>query len=277
MGHVVPHVQSARHPTRKEGFMDTTTSLTADSNSGIAEGAARILTFIGASILVLFVFCPWLAGGPTGLALLRQGWWLLIGVPIAGMAVLWTAATRSRHARLTAIIAGLAVVLCIVGSVLFDLLELVSALVQLTPSSWTWLLFGGSAAVLVGAAPQRRWLRAVGGIAILLGFFAPWSEISLFWVLCNTRSEEFFPIAILAFWLVPVGGVLALAYTAVTTVRGKRLAIAAGLSVFASYALLAGTIAVDNFGWGAWMTLVLSAMAVVTGLVAPSRSRGNVM
>jgi hypothetical protein len=52
--------------------------------------------------------------------------------------------------------------------------------------------------------------------------------------------------------------------------RGRSIAMASGLAVFASMLWMIGSVANLIFAWGAWSTLAASATALVIGVLAPT-------
>ena len=110
-------------------------------------------------------------------------------------------------------------------------------------------------------------LRGAGGIAMLAGFFAPWTSDSMFHVL---RMADLFGLSTVL-WLIPIAGVTACASANMTGVRGRNVALFSGIAVFASILWFIGSIANMIFAWGAWATFGASATALVVGVIAPNR------
>jgi hypothetical protein len=133
-----------------------------------------------------------------------------------------------------------------------------------------WLMLGGATVVMIGSVDKHRALRGAGGTAILLGFFAPWSSDSLFrGLLASGDVADMFGLSTAILWLIPLAGIAALGSSNMTGMRGRRIALGAGLAVFASVMWFIGSIANMVFAWGAWATFGASATALVLGLVAP--------
>lgn len=180
--------------------------------------------------------------------------WLFL-VPIAGAVLVATAATKSDHTRLAAIFAGIT----ITGYVLFDV-----ARGMLHSGLDTWLMLGGAGAMLAGISKERAALRAIGGLAVLVGFFAPWADFSLFAVLRSGLADDW---TFKVMWLVPVGGLLGLASLAAGEAGGK-LAALAGIAVYGSFLYVIGSVAWQVFGLGAWLALGASTVALIIGVLA---------
>jgi len=191
-----------------------------------------------------------------GLAMEANHWLFL--VPIAGALLLATAATRSAHTRLAAIFAGIT----ITGYVLFGLSRGI-----LHSGVDTWLMLGGAGALLAGVSKERAALRAVGGVAILAGFVAPWADHSLFSVLRSGFVDDW---TFRVLWLVPLAGLAGLASTVAGNV-GPRLAALSGIAVYGAFLYVIGSVAWAVFGIGAWLALGASTVALVIGVLA----RGN--
>ncbi|HEY5921506.1 MAG TPA: hypothetical protein VIV11_07535 [Kofleriaceae bacterium] len=186
---------------------------------------------------------------------LDQNPWLLL-VPIAGLVLTLAASTRSPHARLAAIFAGIAVA----GYVLFGLARSI-----IHSGVDTWLMLGGAALMLAGAK-DRAMVRALGGAAVLAGFFAPWADFSMFFTLRKVYDGE---LTFNVLWLVPIGGVLGL-LSAGNAAQGRKLALAGGAMVYGAFLLVIGVSAWLIFGLGAWLALAASSAALVIGVLARS-------
>lgn len=187
---------------------------------------------------------------------LHESRWLIL-VPVAGVALVAAAAARSRHTRLAAIFAGLVVA----GDVLLDLANSI-----IHSGADTWLILVGAATMLVGAR-HGGW-RAIGGIAVLVGFCAPWAQLSLWQVLTH---EHIATLKIDALWLIPLAGVVGI--VAAFTQAGAKLSAAAGITVYGALLFVIGALASMVFGIGAWVALGASAMALVIGVLASSSMR----
>lgn len=223
----------------------------------LAPWATALLTVVGAVMFGAF-FLAWITDGPSGFSLAWDGERWLFLAPIAGAALAAAAATGASYTRLAAIVAGVVVA----GDVGYELLKgVVHGGLDL------WLMLGGALVVLAGAPEKNKALRAVGGIAVLVGFFAPWTE-STFSMLTSEAADfaRMMGISVRVLWLIPLAGVGAIASSAV---GGKKLAIASGLGVFGALMWMIGSVANMVFAWGAWMTLGASAIALVVGVLAP--------
>lgn len=223
----------------------------------LPKWAFGVLGVVGV-ILVGSMILNWVdLGGPftvRGYSIaLHDNHWLLL-VPVAGGLLVGAAATRSEHTRLAAIFAGVVVT----GYVLFGLTRGI-----LTAGLETWLMLGGAGAMLAGAK-DRTWLRAVGGIAVIAGFFAPWADLTLAGALWRGYVGG---LAFKALWLVPVAGVLGV-ISAGNRTSGAKLAAGAGIMVYGTFLLAIGATAMLVFGLGAWAALGASTVALAIGVLA---------
>jgi hypothetical protein len=221
--------------------------------------AFGVLSVVGAVLAASMLF-HWIdVGGEyqqRGLSLAWDDHWLLL-VPIAGCALVAAAATRSEYTRLAAIFAGTVVA----GDVLFEV-----ATSMIHSGLDTWLILGGAGAMLAGAAPRRAMWRALGGIAVLAGFFAPWAYVSMFDMLRSDMGElTGFTFRVL--WLVPLAGITGV-ISAGNQVTGARLAAGAGIAVYGALLWVIGSAACYVFGLGAWAALGASTIALVVGVLA---------
>ena len=189
--------------------------------------------------------------------------WLFL-VPIAGLALLAAAATRSEFTRLAALFAGVVVA----GDVLLDVATSV-----VHGGLDTWLVLGGAAVMIAGASPQRTTLRIVGGLAVLVGVFAPWADFSMFKLLTSGYVEGLSRLL----WLVPVGGVLGIISfgSAGNKATGAKLAVIAGAMVYGALLATIASVAYSVFGIGAWAALGASTIALVIGAVVGTGSVGG--
>ncbi|HEV7556868.1 MAG TPA: hypothetical protein VGO00_15485 [Kofleriaceae bacterium] len=217
-----------------------------------------MLSVVGC-VLVGAFFLAWLDFGGERVSGAWLAWdqkqWLFL-VPLSGLALAVAAAKQSSYTRLAAVVAGLLVAGDVTWSFLRD--------VVLGSGADMLLIFGGSAAVLLGASDKRRNLRWIGGAAALAGFFAPWDHDSLFRVLL---SGAFGHMSVL--WLIPVAGVTAITSSASSSVANRRLAIASGAIIGGSVLWSIGSAANSVLAWGAWLTLGASTVALVFGVLAP--------
>ena len=227
----------------------------------LAPWATSLLTLVGV-VLVGAFFLAWITDGTSGLGLAWDGERWLFLVPLAGLALAATAITGSRYTRLAAIVAGVLVA----GDLTFDLLK---GLLHGGPDLWCML--GGAGLVLAGIGEKNKGLRGVGGLAVLVGFFAPWTGESTFRMLISEGADmaAAFGISVRVLWLIPVAGLAAVASTARAGAAGKRVAAIAGVAVYGSLLWMIGSVANLIFAWGAWITLGASATALALGVLAP--------
>ena len=220
--------------------------------------AFGVLSVVGA-VLVGSMLLTWIdLGGEFRVSGLGLAWeanhWLFL-VPVAGALLLATAVSKSEHTRLAAIFAGIA----ITGYVLFGLSRGI-----LKAGVDTWLMLGGAGALLAGVSKERAALRAIGGIAILTGFVAPWADYSLFAVLRSGFADDW---TFRVLWLVPLAGLTGLA-SAVAGNLGPKLAASSGIAVYGAFLYVIGSVAWAVFGIGAWLALGASTVALVIGVLA---------
>ena len=237
-------------------------------NKPLAGWATSLLTLVG-TVLVCAFFVAWVNDGTSGLSLAwHQEHWLFL-IPISGLALAATAQSKSAHTRIAAIGAGLLVT----GDLMFDMLRGV-----MHGGLDLWLMLGGAALVLAGLGEKNRGLRTAGGVAVLVGFFAPWTSDSMFRGLIGEGADfaAAIGINIKVLWLIPVAGIAALASGGITGTRGRNIAAVAGIAVFASMMWMIGSVANLVFAWGAWSTLGASATALALGVLAPSDKPANV-
>lgn len=180
--------------------------------------------------------------------------WLFL-VPVAGAALVASAATRSAHTRLAAIAAGIA----ITGYVLFGV-----ARSMLHSGLDTWLILGGAGAMLAGVSKERSTWRAVGGIAVLAGFIAPWADTSMWQLLTSGFAGE---MGIRILWLVPVCAITGI-ISAGSAIKGAKLAAASGIAIYGTFLFIIGSVAWAVFGIGAWAALGASTVALIIGVLA---------
>ena len=204
-------------------------------------------------VLVVSMFLAWLDAGPlrvSGFSLASGDRWLWL-VPCAGLGLAVTAASRSRHTRLAALAAGIVVA----GDVTF---EVARGLLHMRADGW--LVLGGAALLLMAASPERQWLRVVGGLAVLAGFFAPWSALPAY---RDAMSGS--PLL----WAIAVAGAAGVASGFMAHAKSGLLALVSGAAVYAVLLLALGEAAYAIFGLGAWSAFGASAFALVIALVAP--------
>jgi hypothetical protein len=231
-------------------------------NKKLAGWALSLLKVAGV-VLVGAFFAPWTIEGITGWSIAWHGEHWLFLVPASGVLLAATAHARSEHTRLAAVAAGLLVA----GVVMFQLLR-----GALNGGLELWLMLGGAAAVLAGMGERSKGTRVLGALAILAGFFAPWTSASLFRALLSDGVDLARELGIFVniLWLIPVAGVAALVSPGMSGTRGRYIAGASGVAVFGSMLWVIGSIANLVFAWGAWVTFAASATALVLGVLAPA-------
>lgn len=214
-------------------------------------------------VLVGAFFVSWINDGTTGWTVARHVEHWLFLVPISGAVLALAAGTRSSVTRLAAIAAGLLVA----GDLTFEMLK-----GAMHGGLELWLMLGGAAAVLAGVSEKNRSLRAIGGIAVLAGFFAPWTHDSLFRGLIGEGADFAAAIGInvKVLWLIPIAGIAAIVSAKQTGPRAKKIALVSGIAVFGSMLWMLGSVANLVFAWGAWTTLGASAAALALGVLAPT-------
>jgi hypothetical protein len=219
-----------------------------------------VLSFAGA-VLVGSMLLSWIDLGEYSVRGVSLAWhdnhWLFL-VPAAGALLAATAATRSEHTRLAALFAGFVVT----GYVLFNLAHSI-----IHSGLDTWLVLGGAGVMLAGARGDRAMWRAVGGIAVLAGFFAPWVDFSMWKMLRFDIANNGVANAL---WLIPVGGVLGI--VAAGNKAGAKLAGIGGAMIYGVIVLTIALVAYAVFGLGAWVALGASATALGIGVLARSEA-----
>ncbi len=220
--------------------------------------AFGVLGLVGV-VLVGSMLLNWIdVGGEFRMRGIGLAWeanhWLFL-VPVAGAALAAGAATRSEYTRLAAIAAGIS----ITGYVLFDV-----ATSMLHSGLDTWLILGGAGAMLAGVSKERSMWRAVGGIAVLTGFIAPWADISMWHLLTSGFAGE---MGIRILWLVPIAAVTGI-ISAGSAIKGAKLAAASGIAIYGTFLYIIGSVAWAVFGIGAWSALGASTVALIIGVLA---------
>jgi hypothetical protein len=236
-------------------------------NKKLAGWATSLLALVGV-VLVCAFFVAWITDGTTGLSIAwHEEHWLFL-VPVSGALLAATAGAKSVHTRLCAIGAGLLVA----GDLMFEMLR-----GMLHGGLDLWLMLGGAAIVLAGISDKNKSLRAIGGLAVLAGFFAPWTSESTFrGLLDGADFAAALGINIKILWLIPVAGIAALASAGIAGTRGRNIAAVSGIAVFGSMLWMIGSVANLVFAWGAWATLGASATALALGVLAPTEKSANV-
>jgi hypothetical protein len=205
-------------------------------------------------VMVVSIFFAWIDVGPlslSGLQIARMGdHWMWI-VPAAGALLAAAAATRSPYTRLAALVAGLAVA----GDVVF---EIAKSMLHMPVEGW--LILGGAAVILIGVPERRRALRAVGGLAVIAGFFAAGG-------IDATREAPGWIACLL--WAIPVAGAVAGVSGVLVAPRARWLALGAGAAVYGVLLVLLVVAAYEVFGLGAWAAFGASAVALAASLLVP--------
>lgn len=182
--------------------------------------------------------------------------WLLL-VPISGVCLLLLALTKSPHVRLAALAAGVVTV----GYLLF-----VIALSMMHGGADLYMIIGGATALVIARKPQRAPLRALAGLVIIVGFFAPWTARSAFRFLIqeHTGLELFIHV----FWLILVGGILGVA-SAFAKQKATTLAVTGAVLVFAAFATVLAIAVIFVLHFGSWIALGAGVLSMIVALVAP--------
>jgi hypothetical protein len=221
-------------------------------NKNLPAWAQNVLCLAGL-VLVASMLMVWIDFG-DGISGLRLAWndnhWMFL-VPLAGAALFVSASTRSAHARLCAVAAGVVVA----GYVLFGVAR---SFIEMDLD--TAMILAGAG--LLVAASTTTAMRLAGGALVLVGFFAPWADFSMFDVLVHTG----FSVA-LVLWLIPLAGIAGV-LSAGNRLEGGKLAAVSGLAVFGAIVTVLGWFAINVFGIGAWLAFGASAVALVVGLFA---------
>jgi FtsH-binding integral membrane protein len=222
----------------------------------LPKWALGVLSVAGVALVASMLLC-WIDTGDysvRGLGLAwRENHWLFL-VPLAGAALVAASAAGSPHTRLAALFAGIVVT----GYTLFSVAHSI-----LHSGLDTWLVLGGAGVMLAGMRGERTSWRAVGGIAVLAGFFAPWVDWPMWRVLTMSIWDNGVANVL---WLIPVGGVLGIA--AAGNRAGAQLALVGAALVYGSIVLTIGVVATAVFGLGMWVALAASTTALVIGALA---------
>lgn len=204
----------------------------------------------------------WGDGGVSGWQIAREDKHWLFAVPISGLLLAAAAGKRASYTRVLALVCGLLVA----GDFAYHLLR-----DMIHSNLTTWLLLGGAAVTLAGVNPERRVLRAVGGISVLLAFFAPWESRAMFTMTIGFADVfSLLGVAMILVYGSMLAAVVAIISAFTTKPWGKTAALVAGVSVFAAYFWLLLTVANMFLGWGAWLTLGASGTALAVAVLAPS-------
>jgi hypothetical protein len=233
-------------------------------NTKLAKWASSILVVAGVALIGAF-FLAWIRdwgdGGVSGYTLAKDKHWLYL-VPASGVLLALAAGTHSTYTRPAALAAGVLVA----GDFAYHLLR-----DMIHSDLKTWLLLGGAAVTLVGVDPKRRALRAVGGASILLALFAPWQRGSTFELTLDLGDlPTMLAIAVILVYASALAAVVAIVSAFTTASWGKKAAVAAGVTVFVTYFWLLLAVANMFLGWGAWVTLGASGVALALAVLAPA-------
>jgi hypothetical protein len=137
------------------------------------------------------------------------------------------------------------------------------------------MVVGGAVAAIAGALIKKPQMSAVGGFAMIGGFFCPWIDPGHITGFELARINGLGPIAIAA-WLVPIGGAIA-AYGAGTGDRGRGMAgfgglVGLGAIAYLTHRLLHGAM-LALAGWTGYLVLGAGIAALVIGLRHARRPR----
>ena len=228
--------------------------------------ATGILSVVGV-VMLASLLLDWVSVGGEHVRGLTIAWdekrWLLL-VPVSGLLLLGAAASRSHYTRAAALFAGVVVAGDLIVEMMWGMMK---------GGVEPWLIFGGAAAMIAGMATSRRSLRGLGGLAVLAGFFAPWSELSMasaLWHGGDLAGEIGINAAVL--WAIPIAGGAGIASMVSKGAWGARLTLLAGVAVFGAFLWFLGSAASLILAWGAWATLGASAVALVLGVLAPAQA-----
>jgi hypothetical protein len=149
-------------------------------------------------------------------------------------------------------------------------------LAVLCAAAYGWgitMVVGGAVAAIAGALVNKPSLSAVGGFAMIGGFFAPWIDPGHISGFELARANGLGAIAIAA-WIVPIGGALA-AYGAGKRAQGRKLCAFGGLAgigaiAYLTYRLLGGVLG-TFMGWGYFLVVGCAIAAFVVGIVRVRR------
>jgi len=217
---------------------------------------------LGAAMVAGF-FLPW-----TDLFWKVSGWsyatswgeWQYFLVPLAGLGLVAAAVAAPKLVPATALVAGGGI------SAWFGY-----HVISVCAAAYGWgitVVVAGSVGAVAGAILNKPALSAVGGFAMIGGFFAPWIDPGHITGFQLARTNGLGAIAIAA-WLVPIGGAI-VAYGAGQGVAGRKLAAFGGLVglgsvAYLTYRLLGGLLRVF-MGWGYFIVIGAGIAALVLGL-----------
>ena len=233
-------------------------------SSPTPAGRSNLLVLaLGAAIVAGF-FLPWTeawAGGISGWAFATE-WdmWRYLLVPIAGLALIAAALLSPRLVPAAAIAVGGALTAWFGWH-----------MASVTAAVYGWgitMVVGGAVFAIGGALIKKPQMSAVGGFAMIGGFFCPWIDPGHISGFELARTNGLGPIAIAA-WLVPVGGAIA-AYGAGTGECGRGMAgfgglVGLGAIAYLTYRLLGGVL-MGLAGWGYLMVVAAGIAALVVGI-----------
>ncbi len=229
----------------------------------LAKWASSLLVVAGAVMVGAF-FLSWIRdwgdGGVSGWQLAHDKHWLY-AIPASGLLLALAAGTHASYTRLLALVAGLLVA----GDFAYHLLR-----DMIHSDLTTYLLLGGAGVMIAGIDPARRALRAIGGIAVLLAWFAPWQRgAAISFTIDFADVFSLLGVAMILVYGSMLAAVVAIVSAFTDKPWGKTAALLAGVSVFAAYFWLLLTVANLFLGWGAWMTLGASGAALALAVLAP--------
>jgi hypothetical protein len=234
-------------------------------NKHLPAWAYGVLLMCGA-VLIGSMFANWTivscnASSVTGFGM---AWELkrLFVFPVAGALLVVLAVKRSEHARLAAIVAG-----TLIAGVAFSFAEIV----LIDGGLDTWLILGGAGVSLMRGSSRWRERRLLGGVAVLLGFFAPWDDFSLWDGLTRLPGHAVGVLGLRILWLVPVGAICSILSALSARPRGL-VGILGGVLVLGSMGYLVCSLLSKIFSGAGWWALGANAIILLIGVLAPNAS-----
>jgi len=233
------------------------------SSPSSTQSRSNLLVLVLGAAIVAGFFLPW-----TDLFLRISGWsfatewgeWSYFLVPVAGLALIAAVALAPTLVPATAIL---------VGGGLTAWFAWHMAMVTAAVYGWgITLVVGGAVLSIGGALIKKPAMSAVGGFAMIGGFFCPWIDPGHITGYDLAKENGLGAIAIAA-WLVPVGGALA-AYGAGKRASGRSLSgfgglVGLGAIGYLTYRLLGGVLQAF-MGWGYFLVVGAGIAALVIGI-----------
>lgn len=235
---------------------------TSTSTSTPQTRSQLIVAALGAALVAGF-FLPWtdLWVSVTGWDVATEGgdWWMFL-IPLGGLALVAAAVLAPALAPLATLVVGLGVTAWFGYYV-----------VVVTAAVYGWgvsVVVGGAVLAVAGALMKKPAMSAVGGFAMIGGFFCPWIDPGHISGYDLARQNGLGAIAIAA-WAVPIGGALA-AYGAGKRDTGRSLAGFGGVVGLAAigyltYRILGGLLWAFG-GWGYYLVIGAGVAALGVGL-----------